>query len=87
LNARHALDLPPPPLTRLSDLAESGFYNGVHFHRVINQFMLQFGCPHAKDPKSRRAGTGGPDGGSEFVNKTTGAKVRTAGAGGDTPVR
>ena len=41
-------------------LAESGFYNGLHFHRVIPGFMLQFGCPHSKDPKSPRAGTGGP---------------------------
>jgi cyclophilin family peptidyl-prolyl cis-trans isomerase len=44
-------------------LAKSGFYDGLHFHRVINRFMLQFGCPHSKDPTSRRAGTGdGPDG-------------------------
>jgi cyclophilin family peptidyl-prolyl cis-trans isomerase len=41
-------------------LAEAGFYDGLHFHRVINRFMLQFGCPHSKDPKSSRAGTGGP---------------------------
>ena len=44
-------------------LAKSGFYDGLHFHRVINSFMLQFGCPHSRDPKSPRAGTGdGPDG-------------------------
>ncbi|MHB8878595.1 MAG: peptidylprolyl isomerase [Myxococcaceae bacterium] len=44
-------------------LAKSGFYDGLHFHRVINNFMLQFGCPHSRDPKSSRAGTGdGPDG-------------------------
>jgi cyclophilin family peptidyl-prolyl cis-trans isomerase len=41
-------------------LAESGFYDGLHFHRVIPGFMLQFGCPHSKDPNSPRAGTGGP---------------------------
>lgn len=39
-------------------LAKSGFYNGLHFHRVINNFMIQFGCPHSKDPMSPRAGTG-----------------------------
>ena len=44
-------------------LAKSGFYDGLHFHRVINGFMCQFGCPHSKDPNSRRAGTGdGPNG-------------------------
>ena len=39
-------------------LAKSGFYDGLHFHRVIKGFMLQFGCPHSKDPNSARAGTG-----------------------------
>lgn len=39
-------------------LVNDGFYNGLHFHRVIKDFMCQFGCPHSKDPKSPRAGTG-----------------------------
>lgn len=44
-------------------LAKSGFYDGLHFHRVISSFMIQFGCPHSRDPNSPRAGTGnGPDG-------------------------
>ncbi len=41
-------------------LAEGGFYDGLHFHRVIKGFMIQGGCPHSKDPQSPRAGTGGP---------------------------
>ena len=39
-------------------LVNEGFYNGLHFHRVIANFMNQFGCPHSKDPSSPRAGTG-----------------------------
>lgn len=45
-------------------LANSGFYNGLHFHRIIPNFMVQFGCPHSKDPNSPRAGTGGPPSGN-----------------------
>lgn len=42
------------------DLAKAGFYDGLHFHRVIEGFMIQFGCPYSKDPHSPRCGTGGP---------------------------
>ena len=42
------------------DLAKSEFYDGLHIHRIIDDFMIQFGCPHSRDPKSNRAGTGGP---------------------------
>ena len=45
------------------ELARKGFYDGLHFHRVIQDFMVQFGCPHSRDAESPRAGTGnGPDG-------------------------
>ena len=51
-------DLMPKTAGNFIQLAKSGFYDGLHFHRVINGFMLQFGCPHSKDPNSSRAGTG-----------------------------
>merc|ERR1712151_1365868 len=61
------------------DLCQSGFYNGIHFHRVIPGFMNQFGCPYAKDPKSSRAGTGGPPDGTWENLKTGGTERRSNG--------
>jgi len=56
-------DVMPITAGNFIKLAKSGFYDGLHFHRVIDNFMIQFGCPHSKDPNSSRAGTGnGPDG-------------------------
>ena len=54
------LDKMPVTAKNFIDLAKSGFYDGLHFHRVIKSFMIQFGCPHSKDPNSSRCGTGGP---------------------------
>eukprot|EP00389_Voromonas_pontica_P010580 GDKH01016120.1.p1 GENE.GDKH01016120.1~~GDKH01016120.1.p1 ORF type:complete len:189 (-),score=49.92 GDKH01016120.1:156-722(-) len=56
----------PVTASNFIDLAKSGFYNGLSFHRVIDGFMLQFGCPYSKDVKSSRAGTGGPPPKSSF---------------------
>lgn len=42
-------------------LAESGFYNGTKFHRVIDGFMIQGGDPNTKSPIESGWGTGGPD--------------------------
>ena len=45
-------DLAPGHVTRIKELVKSGFYDGVVFHRVIDGFMAQTGCPHG-------TGTGG----------------------------
>ena len=45
-------DLAPGHVTRIKELVREGFYNGLTFHRVIEGFMAQTGCP-------KGTGTGG----------------------------
>jgi peptidylprolyl isomerase len=45
-------DLAPKHVERIKTLARDGFYDGIVFHRVIDGFMAQVGCPHG-------TGTGG----------------------------
>ena len=52
------LDQMPITAANFIKIAQSGFYDGLHFHRVIPSFMLQFGCKYSTDPNSPRAGTG-----------------------------
>ncbi|QFU16722.1 peptidylprolyl isomerase [Microvirga thermotolerans] len=47
-------DLAPKHVERIKTLARQGFYDGIAFHRVIDGFMAQTGCPHG-------TGTGGSD--------------------------
>ena len=47
----------PIPCENFKKLVSEGFYNGLTFHRIIKQFMIQGGCPLG-------TGTGGP--GYEF---------------------
>jgi peptidylprolyl isomerase len=50
-------DLAPQHVERIKKLAREGFYDGIVFHRVIDGFMAQTGCPQ---------GTG--TGGSKYPN-------------------
>ena len=47
-------DLAPGHVERIKMLVNEGFYDGIVFHRVIEGFMAQTGCPHG-------TGTGGSD--------------------------
>ncbi|RZK55276.1 MAG: peptidylprolyl isomerase, partial [Pedobacter sp.] len=49
----------PNTVANFKKLASEGFYDGVAFHRVIPDFVIQGGCPNSKDGASGMAGTGG----------------------------
>lgn len=53
------VDAAPQSVTNFVTLANSGFYKGLKFHRVIKNFVAQGGCPFSKDNPSL-AGTGNP---------------------------
>jgi peptidyl-prolyl cis-trans isomerase B (cyclophilin B) len=50
----------PGTVANFEKLANSEFYDGTRFHRVIANFMVQGGDPLSKDPNNARVGTGGP---------------------------
>ena len=50
----------PKTVENFEKLANSEFYDGTRFHRVISNFMIQGGDPLSKDPNNPRVGTGGP---------------------------
>ncbi len=50
----------PRTVENFVKLAKEGFYDGLAFHRVIPDFVIQGGCPYSKDMNDPRVGTGGP---------------------------
>ena len=72
----------PVTVANFVNLAKRGFYDGLSFHRVIDDFMIQGGCPLG-------SGTGGP--GYNFEDECTAelthnkpGKLSMANAGPDT---
>ena len=55
-------DQTPVTVANFANLAKRGFYDGLSFHRVIPDFMIQGGCPNG-------VGNGGP--GYKFEDETT----------------
>lgn len=53
-------DKAPVSAANFAKLASSGFYNGVKFHRVIPNFMIQAGDPNTKGSDVSTYGMGGP---------------------------
>ena len=50
----------PKAVANFVKLAKDGYYDGLAFHRVIPNFMIQGGCPNTREGNSGMPGTGGP---------------------------
>jgi peptidyl-prolyl cis-trans isomerase B (cyclophilin B) len=59
-------DAAPKTVENFVKLSKDGYYDGLVFHRVIRDFMIQGGCPHG-------TGTGGP--GYEFEDEPNEHKI------------
>ena len=67
----------PKTVENFTKLATDGFYDGLKWHRVLPDFVIQGGCPNSKDGASGMAGTGGPgyqidcelDGGNQYHDR------------------
>lgn len=50
----------PITVGNFTKLANEGFYNGLKWHRVLPDFVIQGGCPNSREGSSGMPGTGGP---------------------------
>jgi peptidyl-prolyl cis-trans isomerase B (cyclophilin B) len=50
----------PGTVANFVKLASEGFYDGLTFHRVIPNFVIQGGCPNTREGAKGTPGTGGP---------------------------
>uniref|UniRef100_A0A7S3YYQ0 peptidylprolyl isomerase n=1 Tax=Lotharella globosa TaxID=91324 RepID=A0A7S3YYQ0_9EUKA len=60
-------DKMPYTCASMLDLVRTGFYDGQHFHYAFEGYLIQFGCPHSKDPRSERVGSGAAPANSTFL--------------------
>jgi len=50
----------PKTVSNFVKLAQSGYYDGLKWHRVLPDFVIQGGCPNTRDGANGIPGTGGP---------------------------
>ena len=50
----------PKTVANFIGLAQKGYYDGLAFHRVLPDFVIQGGCPNSRDGEKGMPGTGGP---------------------------
>ena len=50
----------PGTVANFVKLVKTGFYDGLTFHRVIPNFVIQGGCPNTREGAKGIPGTGGP---------------------------
>lgn len=50
----------PKTVANFVKLAKEGYYDGLKWHRVIPNFVIQGGCPNSRDGATGYPGTGGP---------------------------
>lgn len=50
----------PATVANFVKLAKDGYYNGLKWHRVIPNFVIQGGCPNTREGEKGMPGTGGP---------------------------
>ncbi|MBU3661175.1 MAG: peptidylprolyl isomerase [Flavobacteriales bacterium] len=50
----------PNTVANFVKLAKSGYYDGLKWHRVIPDFVIQGGCPNTREGERGMPGTGGP---------------------------
>ncbi|MDA9299176.1 peptidylprolyl isomerase, partial [Crocinitomicaceae bacterium] len=67
----------PKTVANFTKLAKEGYYDGLKWHRVLPDFVIQGGCPNSRNGAEGMAGTGGPgyqidcevDGGNQHHEK------------------